>query len=642
MYFWNKTPLFRMVFPFIVGILAGYYFEIPSRVLLAGIVFFSLLFVISFFLKNLYGAFALRIYFGGLIHLLLFLFGCQLTVLEKDTKNELFLKNNSTPSYYLCTLLKPLKETEKCYAAEVEIYAVKQKNGWTSTCAKTLVYLKKGPFLKLPEYGDCLLLHTLFTEIQEPQNPNELDYKKLAGLKGFHYKAFLKSNEWKILHHRKFNFLKEWAFELRRALFSILKKYLPEKQEYGVAEALIAGSMEDIDPELSQAYSAAGVIHVLSVSGLHIGLVYMVLNALLFFLNQNKILLGIKCILLICFLWFYAVLSGFSPSVLRAAMMLSLVIYGRTIGSPTNTFNTLAASAFLLLVFSPFLIFNLGFQLSYLAVSGILLIHPILYKQWVFKHYLFDKIWQLISVSVGAQVFTFPLILFHFHQMPTYFILANLIVIPLATIILFSGIALIVAVKCSWLCTVIASFMHILLMGINFTVQQIEAWPYALLRNFSINCWDMAFLYICMLCLLAFYHYRTLSTLISGLVLLLIFQINQAYATYLAVHQKKIIIYSISKITAIDFIEGYKATLLCDSSLSRQKSKFLFHIQPNRYALKIKNSECHHLIMLNNNIQFFNIKTYLANSASPIVRSIIPKKIFLDFIINSVLNVFQL
>ena len=641
MNYWNKIPLFRLLLPFICGSVSALYCEGLRQPVIFMLPITIGIFSIAFFLKEFYSEYKNRLFFGCLIHFMMFLFGALITTENIHTPITQKNSENRERHYYFGHVLEPLTAKEKTYRALVELSAEKIGATWKNKNEKILIYFKKDSISKWPEYGDGLIIFTRLQPIEGPANPYEYDYKKQAALKGIYFRAFLNKNEWRKAGRNKSGTVMKYALQLRNIVFSQLKKYLPDKNEYGVAEALLVGSTEDLDRQLSQAYSTAGVVHILSVSGLHIGLVYLVFNSLLFFMNNKRVLKISKFLILILFLWSYACISGLSPSVLRAAMMLSLVIIGKALERNTNTYNTLAASAFVLLVLYPPLISNLGFQLSYLAVLGILLLHPIIYKQLQTEYYLPDKVWQMTSVSLSAQAFTLPLILFHFHQMPNYFILANLIVIPLATILLFSGIALVMAMKWTWLCSIIAQCMHCLLKLLNTTVQEIEAWPYALTQNITICIWDVLFLYAALICFLLFYFNKKVSQLFCCFCLLLLFQANQCYAAVAASQQKKIIVYSISKLQAIDFIDGNNAILLADSEITSNPAKLLFHIQGNRMALRIKEAETFQITMmntsykkphwhaLNNFIQFYNTKLFIANSnASKIIPSASKKNIF--------------
>ena len=179
-------------------------------------------------------------------------------------------------------------------------------------------------------------------------------------------------------------------------------------------------------------------MHVLAVSGLHVGIIFFILNFLLTPLNRNKRLLKIKLFLLVGALWFYAFLTGLSPSVMRSCTMFSFIVVGENLNKRTNIYNTLAASAFLLMLINPLIIFGAGFQLSYIAVISIVFFQPRLAALVAVKNRILKYVWDLFTVSVAVQIGTAPISIFYFHQFPVYFWLSNFIVIPGAALILYN------------------------------------------------------------------------------------------------------------------------------------------------------------------------------------------------------------
>ena len=230
-----------------------------------------------------------------------------------------------------------------------------------------------------------------------------------------------------------------FALKLRKSFINIFENQGISGRNFAVVTALVLGMDDYLDNDTRKEFSSAGAIHILCVSGLHVGVIYMVLNALLFFLKRNKYARALRSLILLIGIWFYAMLTGLAPAVLRAATMFSFVIIGTGIKRKAGVFNSLTVSAFILLLFNPFLIYNVGFQLSYAAVIAIVAIQPTIYQIWQPKNKIADNIWGITTVSVAAQLGTAPLGLFYFHQFPNYFIITNLIAIPLATLILYAG-----------------------------------------------------------------------------------------------------------------------------------------------------------------------------------------------------------
>jgi competence protein ComEC len=285
------------------------------------------------------------------------------------------------------------------------------------------------------------------------------------------------------------------ARELRGKILNIYSKYGIRGNEYGVLSAMTLGDREELDKQIVKDYAAIGVIHIIVVAGLHLGIVFLGLNFFLGFLNRTAKSLLLKDFLLITLIWAYALITGLAPSICRAATMLSFFIVGKMFSKSTNTYNLLAASAFLLLCINPYMLLNIGFQLSYAAVFGIVYLHPKIYHLYDSDYWLIRKAWLITSISIAAQVFTLPLSLLYFHQFPNYFLLANLFVIPLTTGIIWMAIGLLITSYFPYVAFPIAWLLNKMIHSLNWIVDTIHQLPNALIRNIYITMLEAALLY---------------------------------------------------------------------------------------------------------------------------------------------------
>jgi len=377
---------------------------------------------------------------------------------------------------------------------------------------------------------------------------------------------------------------------LRKNLLDVFQENQLTGDELSVGAALLLGYTDKLDADIITAYSNTGALHVLSVSGLHVAIVYMVFSWMLFFLDKYKRGRIIKAILLILFLWFYAALTGLSPSVLRAATMFSFIIVAKTFSRHTNIYNTLAASAFLLLLINPYLIMEVGFQLSYLAVLGIVYIQPKIQAWFEIDNWLLDQIWTITSVSIAAQIATFPLGLQYFHQFPNYFLLSNLIVIPISTLILYIGIAVFTFSPIPFVVKYLAIAFTWLIWFLNFSVKWIESLPFSVLQGISISVFETWLLYGLTILLFVYTSTRQYKYLMLSLSIGIIILVSQTLEQYTEYKQKKIMVYNIPKTSAIDFINGKNTVLLTDSVFAKNKSRLLFHIIHNWWDLGVIDS----------------------------------------------------
>jgi len=308
----------------------------------------------------------------------------------------------------------------------------------TNLAGGLIVYGPPECFAELA-FGDKIWINTRLQPISGPINPHEFDYRSFMTNRGISHQVYINdqkqyafasaSTDWTAVFTSSRDFLQ-----------AELNKLPLEKDRISVISALLLGQKQTLDPDLGKSFAAAGAMHVLAVSGLHVGLIFLILSKILFFFERVKNGPWVKAAILILLLWLYAGITGFSPSVLRATTMFTAIAIAQASTRRTNIYNTLAFSAIALVIVNPRIIYEVGFQLSYLAVVGIVFLQPRIYGWINSKNWLIDKAWQISSVSIAAQIATFPLSLYYFHMFPSYFLISNLIVIPLTGVVLSLGL----------------------------------------------------------------------------------------------------------------------------------------------------------------------------------------------------------
>lgn len=393
-----------------------------------------------------------------------------------------------------------------------------------------------------------------FRAIRPPVNPHAFDFRAYQANKNCFFEST--ATQWQLdaaAHHS----LAGLAYRSREQLLSILRSYLTSPAELAVGAALVLGSREDMQQEVQQAYAATGAIHVLAVSGLHVGIIAMGLQWLLAWLPLRGpaarwlLLLGN-----LAGIWMFALLTGLSPSVQRAALMFSMLLLGKTLQRPQQAFNTLAASAFLLLWIDPWMLLDVGFQLSYLAVAGILLFQPRLHKLLFFKNKWLAAGWNLVAVGVAAQLSTFPISLYYFHQFPVYFWLSGILVVPLSPFILGLGIALLALQAVPWVSALIGWLLWAIIRLMNAGVFLMSELPAALIRDWWISDWSVCLLYGSLAAGALFFENRHSLALMAGLFLLagslLLGVVRQQ-----ALHSQRVwVVYQVAGASAIDWFIG--------------------------------------------------------------------------------------
>ena len=368
---------------------------------------------------------------------------------------------------------------------------------------------------------------------------------------------------------------------MRKYLFTVLDEHLPGDREMAVASALLLGYREHLDQDVIKAYSSSGAMHVLAVSGLHVGIIYIIFNFMFSFLARLRNGLMIKAVVIILLIWVYASITGLSPSVLRAATMFSFIAFAKSRNTPVDIYNVIGVSAFVLLLIRPQIIMEVGFQLSYMAVIGIIFLHRKFYTVWYVKNWLGRQLWSLTCVSLAAQIATFPIGLLYFHQFPTFFLFSNWVVIPAAFAILYVGVFLFAISWISPLAKLVGTILYVIIAGLNKCIFLIESLPHSLMQGFWIGIFETWLIYLVIVAIAAFIIRLDYRWAIAGSAAAILLSLNLAYETVIQSNQKSIIVYHVPKERAIDFIEGDKNHFIADSSLTNDWSKMLFHIKHN-------------------------------------------------------------
>lgn len=642
---WNQAPLVRLILPFIAGIIAAIYF--PFNYTYSLLIIFFLLAIIGLIVSipKFYISYKKSWWFGILIYVALFVSAYQLTINNTITFQPNYFARDGridSCSFYHCKILESIQEKEKSVKAIVNIKSIEHNGKWETCSGKAIVYFKKDARSLQLNYGDELLVKAEMKEVQPPQNPSQFNYKEFLRFHNIQHQAYVKPSNWVFTGINSSNIFVSTSLRLRNSLLDVLKQFGVNDDELAVGAALLLGYEDKLDADIISAYSSTGAMHVLSVSGLHVGIIFIVFNWLLLFFDKIKHGNIIKAVILIFLLWFYAALTGLSPSVLRAASMFSFIVIAKSFNRYTNIYNTLTASAFLLLALNPFIIMEVGFQLSYLAVIGIVFIQPKINSWLDFDNKILINIWSITTVSIAAQIATFPLGLHYFHQFPNYFLLSNLIVIPISTLIIYFGIGVFSFSKIPALAKYIAIAFIGLISFLNISVKYIEKLPFALLQGISISVFETWLVYGMIILFLFYFTKHKYVYLISSFVVLSFFLLMQIGEQQKEFYQKKIVVYNINKTSAIDFIDSKQNVLYTDSTLANNQSSLLFNVKHNWWNLGVNNSNIvtsdftsKHLMIKNKFIQFFNKRIAILDNKTPSELNNFERKLKVDYLLIS-------
>ena len=581
---WCKYPFIRLLTPFAIGVISAFSFNMvvaEEKVVILLLIFLTLLLLALIIISEKIRNYSYRWIFSFLLFLFLALSGFTF-VINADYR----LRANDIPEiedvseYYIARLYESPSHREKTLKVTLNVLAYKSGNALQNIDSKVIAYFEKSEQSTTLKYGDCIILFADPEEVEKPPNPEQFDYKDYLYKKGISHQVYLKSDDWIDLNENRSNPIYRFSYWMRDFLLGTMQKLGVHEEEYAVAAAILLGYDDSLPQELRQQYVAAGAMHILCVSGLHVGVIFMVFSYMLFFLDERKKNQRIiKQLILLILIWFYALLAGLAPSILRATIMLSFVIIGNIINRNGVVLNSLAASAFILLCVNPANLFDVGFQLSYAAVIGIVILQRPIMKLFYFKYNIINKIWEITSVTLAAQIATAPFTIYYFHQFPTYFWLSNLFMSPVSSVVIIGGMLMLLLFFIPYVNVVIAWVVSKMIFVMNYGVCWIESLPYSILKGLYINEIQFVILLFVLLAILLFVQLKNKTILFSIMIMSILFLLVNVNNNLKINMQKEIIIYSINNMTAIDFIFGREHLILSDSLFINDKSVFSYNIE---------------------------------------------------------------
>ena len=582
--FFYQTPFFRLLLPFIIGIVVGFHFAIPAEFCLLACVFpIAGLGVYICIQPNshrwgwLYGTFLNVFIFGA---------GISSVSLRPFTPEE-----KSEQGAWLAVVDEPPTERENSMKATVRIRADLTGDTKIACDERVVTYFRKDSLSRHIRQGDLLLMNAVLKPVANAGNPYEFDYHGYLARKHIGRSTFVESGHWQLLSSYAQNPLFNFSNRIRNTLLDVFRRAGLSGHELSVASALVLGYKADMDDALRNAYSASGAMHVLAVSGLHVGIIYMVLSSLLRlvpFIHRTK---KLRALILLAALWLFALITGLSPSVMRAATMFSFIAAGEAFQRRAFTYNNIAASAFILLFINPGNLFEVGFQLSYMAVIAIVFLHPYLYGLVSFRRRIPNAMWNLACVSIAAQIGTAPLALYYFHQFPSYFILSNFIVIPAATIIIYGALLLFLVSPVPVLFKTVGWLLDMFLYIVNFCIFFIEKLPGSVILGIHFSGWEILFAYILVATTSIWMLTKYKTAFLATLVLLFVWFSNNTIGNSRDLKRQQLIVYHTRGNSLLQFVEGYDHSVWY---ASRQPSFNTFGFtEPQRIAMQLDNAQYH-------------------------------------------------
>lgn len=524
------------------------------------------------------------------ILLLFFLLGITLTYARKDNLYASHFSQVLDAEYMVARVLDVPQEKEKSVSCVVEISSVHKVSQHVKTQGKAQVYIEKDTASLSLHYGDYIIIKGRLNEITASNNPFQFDFKRYNAMTSIFHNGYLQRERWRSMGVNKVNPIYALGYTWQRVLQETFNHYFKDESVRGVAEAIVFGYKEDLNDDWLEAFSKTGTVHVLAVSGLHVGIIYTLLSYLLLLGSSKGRSRVIKSVVILFALFLYSLVTGFSPSVSRAAIMFATVIVAKAFQRKTNIYNTLSFACFILLLVNPLNIYNVGFQFSFLAVIGIVLYTDYFKGIWRSSTKTGDKVMTLACVSLAAQLTTFPLGLYYFHQFPNYFIVSNMLVIPCISIVLYLGVFMVVS---TFIYQPVAQFLADLAeIYIRFIVQvasYIQELPYAFFENIHITFSQMLTVYAFLIAVtMALVHKWWQGFGIALIAAIGFMAIDYNYQHVL--HKNEFIAFDAKKEVLLGFRDNDRLTVIASKGAYMDDAVYDYTIKP--YLINNRVSKC--------------------------------------------------
>lgn len=561
----GRSPFARLLVFFVLGLVTAEFISVKTNSFASGLATAAILMLlIGFIYADSYPGYHTSWLSGLMIGVVLFFAGFASMGIHHDISDRQSGMGNYT-GLFIFDITQPPQITEKTVKAHAVMKISITDGVKKSEHRRVILFITKDSSSMNLIPGSRIAAAIRINPVSPPSNPYEFDYKAYLAARGIHHQAFVKSDQWKLIDNDSKRSLRILASTLQLHLLSKYHSLGLNNKLYSLLSAITLGYKNDLEAHTKQVFSQAGVMHVMALSGFNVAVIAFALNYLLLFLERTRTGRIAKALIVIFTVWIFVLVTGLSPSVTRAAVMLSFVIGGKMLHRQVNTYNILFASAFLLLTISPPLIFDVSFQLSFSAVLGILLFQPSIDGVIKSRYFIINKLWQLFSVSCAAQLATLPLTLLYFHQFPLYFWLTNLYVVPLVSLIIcVAGIFLLVSFinPVMILAGKLLSFLLVLLYK---SVAFIELLPYALLENINISGFQAFLLMMAIISFGLYWMHRYVSMFFAFLTAILLLQLSVLSHTIGIRQQQILLVADINRTSVISVIAGRNAVIMGDT-----------------------------------------------------------------------------
>lgn len=566
---WEQVPVLRLLLPFIVGILL---FDVSPALLSGDYLFILPVLILSTLISLAFKLNKTKFAIANALSTVVLLAAIAYSICyyKDDRRNNQWFghKKNSVSSLVLVT---KAEEKNKTYKYEVELLHSLSETSIKPWIGKAFVYVYKNEGGEIINKGDTLLLPSDWSAITNSGNPFEMNYKKFCARKNFFHQQFLKPNQVIVYGRNNKNSISIWD-KAHGYCISSINTFVKDSTSNALLKAMIIGEEKDIDPNTREAYSDTGIIHIVSISGAHVAIIFAAIGYL-FGLIKTKKYKWVKVIVSLAIIWFYVMLAGASTPALRAAVMFSILAIGNVSNQRANPLNQLFSTAFILLLIQPMWLFSIGFQLSFMAVLSLIIFYTPLTSLFKPSNKIALFFTNAIAASVAAELLVAPLVAYYFHSFPVMFIFANVLASLTMGAILVLGMLMILFAKISviatFLSTIIVFISNIFHKGI-FLLQQVN---FNAFKTIYLPALSMLFLYLLIASLIVAFGFKKKNFVWVTLCCLLTLSIFHLQRSLQINSQEKIIVFNQSKEAHCEYIDANTYSIINGSDEESRASK---------------------------------------------------------------------
>jgi competence protein ComEC len=492
--------------------------------------------------------------FGLSVYLFFLLFGiCWQNIRLQQT----IVDFPSSESLYRVVITDRPEQKEKSLLCRVRV--LEQRDSLSlkrmDASPSVLLYFSPDSASKTIRRGHELLLSTRLSLPAHGGNPDEFDYPRYLTRKGVSGAGFVSAGKWQVAAHHPRRSVQDHAFDCRDKVLSLYRDFGFRADNYAVLSALTVGYKDELSESIRESFSVSGASHVLALSGLHIGFLYVFLFFLLKRIPGSSTGIRIfRVTTIVILLWGFAFLTGLSPSVVRSVIMFSLIGLSQFFTGRAISLNTLFVAGMGMLIYNPSWLYDVGFQLSFTAVIAILLIQPWLYERFTVRNRFLDKLWGLATVSIAAQIGTAPLVLLYFSRFSVHFLLTNILVVPLVTIIIYAAIAMLLLAVIPVAGQLAAYGLDFLLDVLNVVVRGVERLPFASIDHVWVYRVEVLLVYLALFLLGWYVAKRRPRFLLAGLGVLLVLAVYRVYQVETDSPRQSLVFYRVRHCPAVHCI----------------------------------------------------------------------------------------